>query len=334
MAKVYRRDFGDLYITNDINPVKRSPEIRQEVIKSLVENMKPTLPPIPSEPEDIEETNQENQIEPEDLPSVDEESESPDTSREMNYGIQRRVDSEFLSKLKEVDRIDSSVVEAGLIDERHDLPCQLFVFPSALSGRMMFSYREQENRIRDFLYDNIPQKNGGFVKDLHVYVTGLQCVLAALIKVCSEEKVNLTLKHWNNLTGDYANQRIFTDFYDPVKFNPLLPFRRLLCDSELFFYDCTASDVTDEKFFIVKQTEYISRTTGNITSKDNVAATRYIVAKNMESMWAPYQKSVEEQMETDTPLSTLVYQVRIEGSLVRFNGGPMMRSYNFQYSSK
>lgn len=106
----------------------------------------------------------------------------------------------------------NDIIYAGLVIGRHDMPCTKFIFGSAIQEDLMFDYEQQEKICKDFITANAEYKDGAWNKSLQVFVTGMTCCLASLIKVCNIMKINLSLMHYNNSTGRYKGQVIWKDF--------------------------------------------------------------------------------------------------------------------------
>ena len=114
-------------------------------------------------------------------------------------------------------------VVVGLIKGRHEMPVDKYIFEEEIKD--VFDFQEISKAIMKFLETTVGIKrtygcglnqNGYedieiFVgeKKLIVYVTGLTCVTAELIKLCALNGVDLTLMHYNNANGEYVPQIIF-----------------------------------------------------------------------------------------------------------------------------
>ena len=107
---------------------------------------------------------------------------------------------------------NGSHIKCGLVKERHEMPCQLYVFDEALSEQLMFDYKGQLDICEAFIKEYVEFKNGKPCQDIVCYVTGIQCALAAFIRVCHDNGVNLILRHYNNRYTKYAYQSIWSNF--------------------------------------------------------------------------------------------------------------------------
>lgn len=113
-------------------------------------------------------------------------------------------------------------ITVGLIRGRHEMPVSEYIFDSIES---VLDFAGIEKNIRDFCekYVGVHTTYGCGINQndyadieifkgnsaLVVYVTGLTAVTAALIKVCAENGISLTLMHYDAKTGDYVPQVIF-----------------------------------------------------------------------------------------------------------------------------
>ena len=110
----------------------------------------------------------------------------------------------------------ATTMTVGLIAGRHPLPVNEYIFSSSIEDVFNFDYLEQV--INEFLSQKVAGIEECITEDgntfesgydsLTVYITGLTCVTAALIKCCSEKNIPLTLMHFNNVSGEYIPQVI------------------------------------------------------------------------------------------------------------------------------
>lgn len=111
----------------------------------------------------------------------------------------------------------------GLIKGRHELPVEKYIFNNAIEN--VHNYEEIEREINRFLVEEVGVRTtyGCGINqidytdvqcfkgklNLVVYVTGLTCVTAALIKCCALNGIKLTLMHYDSTNGNYVSQKIF-----------------------------------------------------------------------------------------------------------------------------
>ena len=110
----------------------------------------------------------------------------------------------------------------GMIKGRHELPVEDYIFDVVEN---VHDYDAIHAHVMDFLKSRvgltttygcgINQVDYADVEilcgksELVVYVTGLTCVTAELIRCCAMYGVSLTLMHYDNATGSYMPQKIF-----------------------------------------------------------------------------------------------------------------------------
>lgn len=180
------------------------------------------------------------------------------------------------------------VLEVGLIADRHDIPVSEYIFNRTIDERLMFNYKQLDNICKSFIENKIGFKEDSEgkkipEKNLVVYVTGLTCALASIIKICAEYKVNLTLKHFNNNNEKYESQVIF-DTFNVTKVDKL--FSRF---NKVIFSDCTFDEIEKQYFYVINLIEYTEN-----TNKPNL--TLYLF-KDLENVWKEFGNIVIEIMK-------------------------------------
>lgn len=110
-------------------------------------------------------------------------------------------------------------VTVGLIKGRHEMPVTKYIFEDKIENVFDF------NAIDEHIYNFIAQEVGftiayGYainqndytdvgilkgLKDLVVYVIGLACITASLIKICMAYGISLTLMHFDRESGEYIH---------------------------------------------------------------------------------------------------------------------------------
>ena len=112
--------------------------------------------------------------------------------------------------------VGPATVKCGLINERHPMPVELYVF-NTFTQANLFDYPKIEERSREFIKAHVTfDDNGNAKQSITCYVTGLQCALAGFIKVCNEMGVNLNLMHYNASEKTYMKQVIWDCFESSV----------------------------------------------------------------------------------------------------------------------
>lgn len=142
----------------------------------------------------------------------------------------------------------SACIEAGLINNRHDIPVKNYIFNESLSQELMFDYDEQERIVQNFIDKHCMVK-----KKLILYTTGLQSALSSVIKVCLKNDIDLSIKHYNASSKSYILQELsgtFEDITDPF-------FDLAQSKNGLFFYKCTQKELenSEDTFYVIKFTD-------------------------------------------------------------------------------
>ena len=230
-----------------------------------------------------------------------EESE-PEQQPELNLvTVNKNMEQDNTPVLRKI-RCDAYLI-CGLVDGRHDMPTKKYIFDS-VSKSDMFNYEFQEEKCRNFITENIPFVNGVAAKSLVVYVTGLQCVLAALIKVTAELKVNLVLNHFNSDNGGYVSQVIWN------KFNLETPegykFVKRFQESpkhNLFSYDASLNELLKlNEFYVISKYE---------KRKTNIVSCDRVFVKDFNNLWNIYPTFVSQiNSDTNRSLSVNIYLVK------------------------
>lgn len=114
-------------------------------------------------------------------------------------------------------------IVVGLIKGRHEMPVENYIFNDAIKD--VHDYDTIYKHIEQFVVNNVGiEKCIGYginqadyscidvfsgKNRLVVYVTGLTCVTAELIKCCALNGIHLTLMHFDVASNDYKKQLIF-----------------------------------------------------------------------------------------------------------------------------
>lgn len=113
-------------------------------------------------------------------------------------------------------------VHVGLVRGRHKMPVEEYIFESVEDvfdfDALASIAAKRITKLVDVQIVPGPAINGadytnGLVYEsehrLVLYTTGLTAALAAVIKICAENGVYLTLKHYDCETYSYVSQKIF-----------------------------------------------------------------------------------------------------------------------------
>lgn len=103
-----------------------------------------------------------------------------------------------ISLIKKEEKVD----HAGLCVDRHNMPVEKFIF-NVLDEKEMFDYDRLYNHASAWLKENVTTGT------LYLYMTGMQCILAAVIKACHDQEIGLSLLHRNAAKQIYEKQTIW-----------------------------------------------------------------------------------------------------------------------------
>lgn len=84
----------------------------------------------------------------------------------------------------------------GLCAGRHEIPVREYIFPNELDP---LDIKGMEMQAREKLAGT---------SELILYVTGLTVALVAVVNVCRELNIKLTLMHYDRTSGDYYPQEV------------------------------------------------------------------------------------------------------------------------------
>lgn len=268
--------------------------------------------------------------------SYEEDSERDDTEKQLPESVKedlllvsvggKKIEPDNTPVLRKI-RCDAYLI-CGLVDGRHDMPTNKYIFDS-VSKSNMFDYEFQEKKCKEFILENIPFVNRVAAKSLVVYVTGLQCVLAALIKVTAELKVNLVLNHFNSDNGGYVSQVIWNKFNleTPEGYKFVKRFRESP-EHNLFTYDTSLDELLKlNDFYVISK--YEVRGKGNVVSCDRV------FVKDFNNLWSIYPTFVSQiNANNNKCLAVNIFSVK------KFNDGKYLfddkicQAYNKKYRSE
>ncbi|MCM1197196.1 MAG: helix-turn-helix domain-containing protein, partial [Roseburia sp.] len=144
------------------------------------------------------------------------------------------------------------LLRVGLIRDRHPMPTTTYIFDK-ISIEDMFNYEKLEEVVNDFIDREVGFENSIAKKSLQVFITGLPCASAALIKVCQKRHVNLTLLHFNNDKEDYIPQLIWDDFGPEDKVSKIFN-----NNGSVSLFDCSLDDISNVDFYAVKIVDFNS----------------------------------------------------------------------------
>lgn len=222
---------------------------------------------------------------------------------------------------------DDNVFKAGMVKDRHIIPCNTFIFES-FKDFELFDFDKMNETVGEFLDSNIKlieNEKGELVgsKALHVYVTGLTSALASIIKMCYERKINLTLLHYDHSKGIYQKQVIWDEFINER--NEKQIFNN---NGTLTFYNCDFESIKKNNFYMVTIVEFKSRR----QQQDKVE--NIVVFDDYSFVWPYYGNLITEIMNNNKK------KIGIFADLCSINNGTLNRikrlsansNFNFNYN--
>lgn len=161
----------------------------------------------------------------------------------------------ILSTSYELTEVKEYATRAGLCKDRHEMNVDMFIYDT-FSEDEMFNYPQQYNKAIKFIEEKVPNKV------LHLYCTGIQCALAAVVKACHDQKVTLSLFHYNAHNSTYMRQDMwrysenFVDeavasFADIMRKGPVYTFGDKINQEE--FYTISVNQVKENSDGFISQ---------------------------------------------------------------------------------
>lgn len=198
---------------------------------------------------------------------------------------------------------DDHILNFGLVKNRHaeiDKLVKGYIF-NHVSDSDMFNYQKLDNAVNHFIDDNIvflEEDNGQIVSvgELVVYVTGLSCCLASVIKVCAQRRVNLSLMHYNVESKDYSKQVIFN------KNNQTIMDKLFPAYDKIHFHNCELGDILIKGYYFV-------------ITVDLNKSREYHVFEAFENIWQLYSELTSKLYNTIGEMHVAAFSVMIENNL-------------------
>ena len=227
---------------------------------------------------------------------------------------------------------NSVIIEAGLIAGRHDgMPVNSFIYEASFGEDLMFNYDEQERLAKKFLSENFDFSNDTEVKQLKLYVTGMQSAYTAVIKACVDMKVNLVSMHYNAQTKSYLPQYVTgkpEDCGAYVKAFEKLHNQKCL-NGDVLLFNCTFEDFGEsniDKFYVMECAKM-----RNQNNNDNQKAESIIIIiKEEEDIWKIYPTIVKYiNANTGFNLALWVTDAKIKDNNLYW-GMNIVKSFNYK----
>lgn len=200
----------------------------------------------------------------------------------------KKEDKKHMSCLDKLVKLEPNKfnIEVGLVEDRHNMPVDKFIFDS-IDSDLMFNYQRMENIINDFIDKNITFDENGYSNELlTIYLTGLQCALSSAFKVCHNRHVNLRVMHYNTDTHKYASQDVINYGNRVIKRSPFEPL--INSKESIYLYKCTEEEILElESFYSITKVLYLDNTR-------NIDKEELIFVKDFDSIWEIYPELVKE----------------------------------------
>lgn len=220
-------------------------------------------------------------------------------------------------------KTNKPVLECGLVSERHYMPINTYVFNKSLNYQIMFNYDYIDNVCRDFIRKHIIfDEYGNASKDINLYVTGIQCVLASFIKICEEMKVNLSLYHYNSNNKKYIKQVIWDKFGEQYTYPS--EFAELLDKSkESFSYKCNINDAAkNDKVYLITAEFYIR-------NSRKIDYTNTVIALNINDAFDLYYNHIRVMQHIDINTTMYIHECKKENNRFIKSNSCIIRTSNF-----
>ena len=220
----------------------------------------------------------------------------------------------------------TNTVTIGMVSDRHDIGNISYLFEGPLDNDQIQNLKWQESVVHKFITEHFEfDKDGNATKYLTLYCTGIQVILASIIKVCYERHVNLVLKHYINSESDYISQTLINSFGNQTEI--FHPFKKLEKSGKIYLYNTDINDI-----FSCSQMYSISL---NVHEEDSIrfksGECAYILCKSEEDAWSLYPKFVKIiQNNTGNEKNSVLFTV-ININTESFTWGDnISKSYNFK----
>lgn len=155
----------------------------------------------------------------------------------------------------------------GLSYSSKQMPVKDYIFKDNIKN--IFDFSTLEKTIISFLNEHKVLVNGVVKQNLEVYNYGLPMCLTSLIKVCNENKINITIYHYNQETYKYIPEVVFNQFgQNTNKFSGM--FHQDQINHDIYIQDKDDTEFDNSRFYIVRYKKnttidgYIFRNLGDL----------------------------------------------------------------------
>lgn len=211
----------------------------------------------------------------------------------------------------------------ALVAGRHNMPVQKAIFKHSLSKEQMFNEIELERIVTDFINIELEKDSSGIL----CYTTGIQCALGALIKVCSQRRVNLILMNYDTDTSTYHSQIIWKEF--PNYQEPDIDIHQSQMYSNVLrtydvanLYNCKVEELHNIIFIVSKVI---------FDNEHDMSSSTYRVAyicKSETDAWQLYSELIPDLARTTDNTGIFLQEVTIKSN-GNFDSRRISKSQNF-----
>ena len=213
-----------------------------------------------------------------------------------------------------LEQVKETATKAGLCSDRHEMNVEIFIY-NTLSEDEMFNYPQLYNRAVNFIKENCPSNT------LHLYCTGIQCALAAVIKACHDLKVTLSLFHYNAAKSIYMRQDVwkYSDNYiDEIT----AAYADIMRKGPVYTF---GGKINSEEFYTISVNHVKEKSDGFISQA-------YVVCDTIENafkLYADYVKDINDKENCKTRKAVFLTKCKVEKGKFIWNNN-LSKSFNYK----
>ena len=237
-----------------------------------------------------------------------------------------------------ISKNNDETIEAGLVADRHEgIPVTKYIYDGSFNEELMFNYPEQERIAKKFMMENFDfsedpsKKTEKKIKQLKLYVTGIQCAYGAVMKVCIDMGINLVTMHYNAKTKSYVPQYINGNPEDTggyIKAFDRLKLQKSLT-TDILLFNCTYKDFSEsnvDEFYIMEA----SRMNDTKDTNNGKGESIIIIIKNRQDIWRIYPTILDHLLANDgLDLALWVTTASIKNNNLQW-GMNIVKSFNYK----
>lgn len=212
-----------------------------------------------------------------------------------------------------LEPVKETATKAGLCADRHEMNVDTFIY-GTLSEDEMFNYPLLYNKAVQFIQEKVHNKV------LHLYCTGIQCALASVIKACHDQKITLSLFHYNNSKSTYMRQDVwkYTDnFVDEVT----AAFADIMRKGIVYTF---GGKINPEEFYTISVNQVKEKS-------DGFSDQAYVICDNLENAFKLYLDYIKDINSDNCKVKKAIFITKCNIEKGRFVWGPnISKSFNFK----